>query len=260
MPSKLAENEIKRHLKAELIGRKLYVFDEIDSTNNFARQINESGAAVIAGKQSRGRGRFSRRWESPEGGIYMSIVIFEEHEKEQSSLPRYAIFLPLACCNFLRKLGINASIKWPNDIVVSERKIGGILIEAESFEEKMKLIAGIGINANASISVDIPTTCIKEELGREVELNKAIADLLNEIEKYYKKSKRENAEELVEEYKNLCSTLGRAVIVRTVNETLSGIAEDISVNGELLLRMHNNELRKIISGECLHLYANNFNK
>lgn len=253
MQPTLSENEIRKHLKTELIGRRFYIFDEIDSTNNFAKKINENGAVVIAKRQSKGRGRFSRRWESPEGGIYMSIVIFEESGEENIS--RFGIFLAVACCSFLRKLGIKAGIKWPNDIFVFDRKIGGILIEAESSGKKAKIIAGIGINVNASVSVDIAATSVKEETGKEVELNRAIAELINEIEEHYRMS-IENPEKVIEDYRKLCTTIGMPVIVRTQRETLSGIAESIGENGELFLRMHNNELKKIISGECLHLSEN----
>jgi BirA family biotin operon repressor/biotin-[acetyl-CoA-carboxylase] ligase len=135
-----------------MIGSKILRFDVLESTNDFAKMNYmsiEHGAIVVANKQTKGRGRNSKEWKSDQGNLYFSIVLKSDISLKQ--LFRYVVITSLAIVSVLENCGINASIKYPNDILVNNQKIAGILIESAGDLTKLKyLIIGVGINVNQS--------------------------------------------------------------------------------------------------------------
>jgi len=254
----ISVEEIRKKLKTKVVGKKFYYFTVIDSTNDFAKTLvdkwgDDEGAVVIAERQTKGRGRLSRKWESSEGGIYMSILL--KPKISINELPKLGMISVLSACKALNSLyHINAGIKWPNDIFAGEKKLGGILTEVDIKERAITLVTGIGINANNEINVDIPATSVKQEIGKEINRNELIAGILNRLDNYYSKidSKKE-LENLINEYKKLSITLGRSVIIKTPKETLAGEANDIAEDGGLIIKLADGNLKHILAGDCLHL-------
>ena len=147
---KLLPWEIIRNLKTEVLGKRVYYFEEIDSTQNFAQKIafdkKEDGTIIIAEKQTAGRGRLDRKWTSPKGGVWFSLIIHPKFDVSSSTL------VPIAGAVALSKsiksiLGIETSLKWPNDITLNRKKVAGMLVDA-SFQANSidYMILGIGIN------------------------------------------------------------------------------------------------------------------
>lgn len=212
---------------------KIYRYGEVGSTQKIAKKLAENGAeegtVVVADLQKEGRGRLDRKWISPIGGLYFSVIL------------RMDVRLPLisavAVAKTLKKFGLDAKIKWPNDILIKNKKIAGILIEC--FNDHAVL--GIGINMDKTPLEN--ATSIKDErknISRE--------KLLNQILENLYKSK----ENVLDEYKKLSDTIGRFVRIQMVKEDMEGKAVDIDECGRLIIEI-DDELKTIISGDCVHL-------
>ena len=153
---KLLPWEVNKKIKSKLIGRRIYYFDEIDSTQNFALQIsnnkNESGAIIIAERQTYGKGRLNRKWYSPEGGIWLSVIIHPEFQISDATI--IPIAASLALCESIMKIHkIKTNVKWPNDITIDGKKIAGMLVDTSIRGNKVEnMVLGIGIN----FAINIP--------------------------------------------------------------------------------------------------------
>ena len=171
----IKSSEISKGLKTKYVGKNLYVFNEVGSTNTIAKFLSkngiENGSIVIAEKQTAGRGRSGKSWESPLGGIWLSIVLTPD--VDYSKIPLITLATGVAVAKTLEEIGIeNPEIKWPNDIMVNGKKVCGILTEAiTNFNTIEHVIIGVGIDANLSIE-DFPeelqntTTTLEREIGR----------------------------------------------------------------------------------------------
>jgi BirA family biotin operon repressor/biotin-[acetyl-CoA-carboxylase] ligase len=257
---KRAENinvsKIKENLKTKYIGQHIYAFQKVDSTNIIAKflagtEIKE-GAIVIARSQVKGKGRLGKKWESPLGGIWLSIVLHPKMSPRQASL--ITLGAGVAVTKAVRKLGVDARIKWPNDILIGDKKIAGILTEANSKSSTLDyIIVGIGIDSNldsSSISKEIKATTLKDELKREVNENNLIVNLLEEFEKIYEYFKNKEFEEILYRWRILSQTIGSYVVIRQpFGRVLKGYVVGINNTGSLILELDNGELKKIISGE-----------
>jgi BirA family biotin operon repressor/biotin-[acetyl-CoA-carboxylase] ligase len=243
--------------------KKIICYGSVDSTNDLALALSlkssESRTVIISDSQAKGRGRLGRVWASPPGrNIYMSAVLVPEIE------PREVTFLTvaaaLACASALRsKTGIITTIKWPNDLMARGNKIGGILTELRSVGDKIKFaVIGMGINLNSG-SEDFPeelrhiATSVKEETGRDHPRNEIIAEILNELERWYKRLINESRFPLLEEWRKQSSTIAKRVRITLCKEELSGLAEDIDDEGMLVLKLASGEKRRISAGDLTEL-------
>lgn len=243
--------------------KKIIRHKSISSTNEFALSISlkgaESGTVVIADSQARGRGRVGRVWISPPGSnIYMSAVLRPEIAVQDA--PFLTVAAALACAYALRsKTGLTVNIKWPNDLMVSGKKIGGILTELRSGRDKIKFaVIGIGINVNSQ-GKDFPeelaniATSVKEVTGKYFSRSDIIAEVLNELERWYKKLMGDGRFLLLEEWKRLSCTVGKWVRVTLCSEVISGLAEEIDEEGMLVLKLSSGERRRISAGDLTEL-------
>jgi BirA family biotin operon repressor/biotin-[acetyl-CoA-carboxylase] ligase len=250
--------DIKTGIKGS-IGREIFLYETVDSTNTIASKLAEEGVAegtvVISDSQIKGRGRFGRSWVSPPGvNVYMSIVLRPEMTPRDATL--LTIMAAVGCTIVLRKVtGVDVTIKWPNDLMVSEKKLGGILTETRVAHERIEYaIIGIGINVNMDSDVlpDVVkevATSIKMEKGKLFSRTKIIQEILNEISDWYNVLKEKRHSELLSCWKQLTSTLGRKVEIILGNETLQGLAESITDEGMLIVRLPSGSSRIIQYGE-----------
>ena len=142
--------EIKEDLNTKFLGNRIYYFNTVDTTQNFAMKIaskkNEDGSVVIAKKQTGGRGRMKRKWKSPVGGIWMSIIIHPTFDVTYATLVPIATSLAL-CIAIEKTLKINTELKWPNDLTSKGKKIAGVLIDASIISNQIEsMVLGVGIN------------------------------------------------------------------------------------------------------------------
>jgi BirA family biotin operon repressor/biotin-[acetyl-CoA-carboxylase] ligase len=251
-------DDIKAEIKGG-IGREIFFYETVGSTNTVASDLAEKtieGAVVIADSQQKGRGRLGRKWESPPGvNIYMSIILRPKIEsKEEATL--ITIMAAVACATALRRVtGLHVTIKWPNDLMVSDKKIGGILSELKTDHGRIiYAVVGIGINVNVDIDtypadVQEVATSVRNETGMSYSREVVISKILNEIDYWYKILNGMGKGILLLEWQKLTSTLGREVKVTVGKETFAGLAESIDSEGMLILRLPSGMLKKINSGD-----------
>jgi len=142
--------EVTQNLDTKFLGKKVYYFNTIDTTQNFAMEIatrnNMNGTIIIAKKQTGGRGRMKRKWKSPVGGIWMSIIIHPKFDVSFTTLVPIAISLAL-CLAIEKTLKIKPELKWPNDVTVNGKKVAGVLVDASIVSNEIEyMIIGVGIN------------------------------------------------------------------------------------------------------------------
>ena len=250
--------QIKPLIKGN-IGRDIIYLETVDSTNRAAIEIADNGAlhgtVVIADCQTKGRGRLGRTWVSPPASnIYMSIILRPNLEPEDATL--LTIMASVASARALRNAtGLPVGIKWPNDLIVHDKKLGGILSETRSINSRIIFsVIGIGININSGLE-DFPpdlrtvATSIKNETGREESRVNLIANILNEMDCWLKGLSKDGKEHLLAEWRRLTLTLKKSVKAVVGKDTFTGIAEDIDDKGMLLLRLPSGVLKKISAGD-----------
>jgi len=233
---------------------RLIYHPELPSTMAVAKELARKECphftTVIAGRQISGRGRLNRSWLSEEGGLYFTMVL-------RPDLPPVLSFRVsfLASVTLARTLNeifnIDARVKWPNDILVSERKISGMLSELEAEADRVAFInIGVGINVNNDPSALQPTaTSIKEVLGREVSKKDLLFRYLDAFEKQMQAAAFER---VIQDWKQFAATLNRDVRVVTNKEVFTGRAIDVDDTGALILKGADGSLQKILYGDCFH--------
>lgn len=233
---------------------KIHYFDEVDSTMDIARDLARNQCphftVVIAGRQKKGRGRLKRTWLSSEGGLYFTVVVRPKIPPMLSSRINFAASMILA--KTLRSLfKIHAMVKWPNDILVAERKISGLLSEMEAEMDRVNFInIGLGVNVNNDPTPYEPmATSLKKILGREVSRKDLLKAFLEDFEHTLNDSDLEN---VISDWKRYAGTLNRHVRIVTTHEAWEGIAVDVDENGALVLKLSDGSLKRIIYGDCFH--------
>ncbi len=210
---------------------KIYHFKKVTSTNDAAKEIalqGERDFVVVADEQTKGKGRMSREWLSPIGGLYFSVVT-----KKNPLLP---LISGVSVASSLKNFGLNPEIKWPNDVMIKNKKISGVLIECF----KDYCIVGIGVNIN--VSPLETATSIKDEIGKNISKGAVLNSILKNFGSYRNKN-------VTDEYKKLSSTIGRKVKIKTVNKVINGKAVDVDEHGRLVLESG----ERIVSGDVIHL-------
>ena len=254
-------DEISKDLNTEYVGKNLYVFKEVSSTNTVARFLSlndaENGTVVISEKQTKAKGRSGKSWESPLGGVWLSIVL--NPHVDYSKLPLITLATGVAVAKTLEKVGVeNPEIKWPNDIMINGKKVCGILTEAITKLNTIEnVIIGVGIDANLDVE-DFPeelqagTTTLQKELGRKGSENLLIKTFLEEFEEISELFDHEGYEEILKEWRKRSYSIGKIVEVREpFNKNYDAYVLGVSREGALVVEKIDGTLEKVISGECI---------
>lgn len=257
-PDILSYSEIKSVLDTKWIGEELYFFEEIDSTNTKAKQLAEKGATsgtlVVANKQTGGKGRRGRSWESPaDTGIFMTLILKPDMNPSRASMLTLVMALAtVKACNEIT--ASSCYIKWPNDIVLNGKKICGILTEMSAEMDYINhIVIGIGINANIDTfpeELNETATSIKKEFGEKVNR----ATLINRILIYFEKEyeiflKNHSLKYQINEYNEFLINRDKEVKVIEASNQYKGIALGINEKGELLVRKEDGQVDGVYAGE-----------
>jgi BirA family biotin operon repressor/biotin-[acetyl-CoA-carboxylase] ligase len=258
----LSEEYIRSAVKGDF-WKEIFVYDRVNSSNELAMFLAAkddllTSIVIIADFQEKGKGRLGRTWISPPGrNIYMSIAFKPRLDTKDATM--LTLLTSVACAHAIKKIsGLQVSIKWPNDLILSGKKLGGILTEIRADIDKVNLaVIGIGINVNmgkGDFTEEIRSiaTSIKEESGKCCSRNELVIEILRQIEHFYGMLIALGKYPLLKEWKILSSTLGKSVKVVIGDETLIGLAEDIDDNGMLILELASGLRRRISAGDiCL---------
>ncbi len=257
-------SEIKKHLAAETVGGKLFVYDEVGSTNDVLLELISEGVAsdgtvVVSDSQTEGRGRLGRKWLSPAGrNLYLSALFRPEIPPQESS-----VFTFLASCALVEvfsRYGISATIKWPNDILVGGRKISGVLTELGMSEGAVNyLVIGIGVNLNLPEEfirremedISKKTTSLSILLGEEVRRERFCAELINALDRFYGEFCRRGTQAIVDMWIERWGFMGKEISVDVSEEVIRGVVERVDANGFLYLRTDEGDLRRVITGDAV---------
>lgn len=256
-PDKLIPEEISHKLGTKIIGRKIYSYETTDSTNDVAHRLAQSGAlegtAVFSEGQSKGRGRMGRHWVSPKGkGIYFSFIL--RPDVSPAEAPKITLMSAVAVARAIRKIThLGALIKWPNDILINERKVCGILTEMSAEVNTVRyIVLGIGINVNTGKG-DLPkeATSLKYEAGEEIPRVELAQEILRELERQYHIYKEKGFKKIIDEWKGLSHTLGEEVKIVCQNRKIEGTAVDLDSSGALVVRLDTGFTDHITAGDVV---------
>ena len=258
VPDTIAAQEVESRLKTRWIARPVRYFAEITSTNQYAKQIAEEGAEegilIVADDQTRGKGRSGRSWTSEPGvAIAMTLLLRPSLPPERISM--VTLVMGMAVCGAIRDLyGLDAGIKWPNDIVWNGRKICGILTEMSAeISSVAYIVIGTGINVNNTRfpeELADKAVSLKMALGRDINRAELITVCMEKFEQYYEQFLQAGDLRAVRStYEAMLVNRGRAVRVLEPGHEYNGTAEGIDDLGMLLVRTPEGELKQVYAGE-----------
>ena len=261
-PTTLSSDAIKQGLRTRWLGQPaISSFDVVESTNTEANRLAQEGAPegtlIVADAQTKGRGRLGRTWVSPPGsGLYLSIILRPSCPPDW--FPRLTLTAGVAVASAIQETGMRPQLKWPNDILIADRKVGGILTEAVFDKRRIDFaILGIGINVNTEwdelpISVRSLATSLRLSLGKSLSRIHLLQSLLHQLELWYEFFRAGAFETILETWCEFDTTLGRVVEVFLPERRLVGVAETLESDGTLLVRDKSGCLHRIVAGDVMH--------
>ncbi|MGB9662045.1 MAG: biotin--[acetyl-CoA-carboxylase] ligase [Moorellaceae bacterium] len=259
VPDCLYPEEVTSALKTAWLGRSFYYYDEVGSTNQVAKELADAGApegaVVVAERQTSGRGRLGRFWLSPAGkGIWVSLILRPRVSPMQ--LPQLSLLAAVAVKESIEEAtGLRPGIKWPNDLLLRERKVAGILTEMRAeIDTTQYVVLGIGINVNLeredfTPELESQATSLRLEAGREVARLSLLNALLCRLEYWYERWLEEGFSPVRAAWKEASITLGRQVKVIASDKVYLGVARDIDGEGALVMEEAAGGLRRFTYGE-----------
>ena len=249
--------EVTQNLNTEFLGKRVYYFDTIDTTQNFAIKIasngDENGTIIISKKQTGGRGRMKRKWKSPVGGIWMSIIIHPKFDISYITLVPIATSLAL-CIAIEKILKIKPELKWPNDVTLKGKKVAGILVDTSIISNEIEnMVLGIGINFKikpneiANTMKKTPNfygvTTLTKKNEKALPL---IQQFLYELENILQLISSSYIKKITSEWTKRSSTIGRNVSIVTNDGKLNGKAIKIDSDGALIIYRGKNTKRILV--------------
>lgn len=251
------EETISNAIHTKWAGKTVHFVKETDSTNILGKKLGQEGVPhgtlAVTEFQTAGRGRLGRTWLVPEGSsVMMSLVLRPDFAPIYASM--LTLVMGVSVAQAVEGLGMEACIKWPNDVVVSKKKICGILTEMSANVDKIHyVVVGVGINVNM---IDFPeevadkATSLRLEAGREFDRNQVIALVMDCFEKNYEKFVQTcDLSGLKSEYERLLANSGQPVRVIDPLEPFEGICRGITPTGELLVEREDGSVTEVGAGE-----------
>jgi BirA family biotin operon repressor/biotin-[acetyl-CoA-carboxylase] ligase len=257
--------EITVGLKTRTLGKQVYYFDSIDSTQSQAMKMASdqanNGTVIIAEKQTDGKGRLGRKWISPKGGIWFSIIFRPKFDISVITL--FPMSSALALSNAIEKtLNIKSELKWPNDITIRGKKVAGMLVDASLESNKIdSMVLGVGINFDVDIKhiekmlKDTPNFYGITSLSQETKVTKPVLlvqSFLVELEQIYESLINGETKKIIKEWTRKSNTIGQYIELNTDEGKINGKAIRIDHDGALVIS-ENKRIRRIIAGDITHV-------
>jgi BirA family biotin operon repressor/biotin-[acetyl-CoA-carboxylase] ligase len=256
--------ELAKALRTSHVGKNVVYRESAQSTQNIAIALAEKqgahGTAVIAEQQTGGRGRLKRKWLSPKGGIWISVILRPTIPTATSTMLPFVA--AVAVCDAVREAtGLDATLKWPNDVMVRGKKVAGILLDLSAEADIVNYaVVGIGINANVDAKKlhleregRPAATSISDELGHSVNRLRLMALLLEKLEKYFVLLEEKGPSSIVAMWRKRADMLGRRVSVAQQGRVISGAAKDVGDDGSLIVETSAGDVT-VVSGDVTVSY------
>lgn len=255
---KLNVNRLQEGLQTKRVGRGIVFSHEVTSTNDLAKKLAalgaEDGTVIVAEIQTCGRGRLNRKWISPNGGLWFSIILRPSAKPSDAS--KLVFVAGLAVAKTLRELyDLDISTKWPNDVLTNGRKICGILAEMNSSRKETNyVVLGVGVNANFRAKI-LPeklwenATSLRTELGRDVNLEQLFRTLLEKLESTHDILFHQGFTRVLADWKTFARFLGGQIQLTDANEKWVGLALDVDVDGSLILALGDGTKKRFLTGD-----------
>jgi len=246
---------------SRLLGRKTIRFDTVESTNEILKSLTidgiEAGTVVTSNIQTHGKGRLDRKWESPEGGLWMSVLLETDTAFESNKFGLLPLMAGASVATaIIMEYDLDAGVKWPNDVLIGGRKVSGILCELIERSGMRCAVVGIGINVNNPVKEGYEfsglSTSVVEEFGKPVGLEDLENAVLEELDFRNGLLSQGEYDKILDDWRELTVTLGKRVAVNTPGGLVNGTANDVDDNGSLILDC-GGRTEKINVGDCQHL-------
>lgn len=259
--------ELAKVLDTLFVGKDKIIYRlTTHSTQNLAillaeKNSDSDGTVIIAEHQKSGRGRKNRKWLSPKGGIWLSVVLRPCMPASNITLLPFAA--ALAVCDAIKKTTqLDAKLRWPNDVTISGKKVAGILIDSSVEAERINYaVIGIGVNANVDSSMislhlkkSIKVTSLSNELGHETSILGLTKEILERLEYYYVELEHRVPHTIIEKWKKNSDILGQKVALMQSNRTIQGIAADVKDDGSLLVKADNCQDINVVASDIYVRY------
>lgn len=257
-PDRLFPQEVACSLNTFVLGKDIKYFETVSTTMDVALRLgmegSPEGTIVLAETQTKGRGRLGRHWVSPKyKGIYLSVILRPKISPSRASL--LTLLSAISVCEAIKELTLlEPKIKWPNDIILNNRKLGGILTELNGETDQVKFVViGLGLNVNNDNKSLLNTAIsLKEAKQEEVSRVDLLQEILRRIELNYRLFQKGEQKEIIEKWRAFNSTLGRRVRITSQQGQIEGAAVAIDDDGGLLVRKDSGIIEKIMCGDVLH--------
>jgi BirA family biotin operon repressor/biotin-[acetyl-CoA-carboxylase] ligase len=257
LPDKLLPGEIIQGLKTRYLKGPIHHFETLASTNDLAKELGSRGAPegslVVAESQTRGRGRLGREWDSPPGtGLYVSLLL--RPPLPPTEMPQITLTTAVAVVRAVKRAtGVAPGIKWPNDLLVDGKKLGGILTEMETESDQIRhLVVGLGLNVNNREfppPLDLTATSLSLATGSSFCRRGILRAWLEEFEALYDLFLNRDFGVILDEWRGYNVTLGQTVTVWQGSREISGLALEVAGDGALLIKQETGEVIRVTSGE-----------
>ncbi|MFH0989106.1 MAG: biotin--[acetyl-CoA-carboxylase] ligase [bacterium] len=239
-----SKEELQRGLSTRLIGRKLFVFDHIDSTNTCAKALGDAGtdegAVVLTDFQTQGKGRLGRTWNAEPGSNLLFTVLLRPQLAEETSnlLTFFAAVAVAKAIEFVTKRTIEC--KWPNDLLLNGKKCCGILLESSFKKNKLDYsVIGIGLNVNQKVftpELSLSATSLAQECEAEFDRKQLLHRILEQMDFLYDDVRVGQFDRVLSEWQERSSMIGKSVTVSGYNNSFTGTVMSISTNGGLIIK------------------------
>jgi len=250
--------EINAGLSTKIIGKNVYYFEKISSTNFFAKELANknvnNGTIVVSDTQTQGRGRKDRTWFSPKGGLWFSVILYPDIQPYKSMMLTMAASLSVAE-GIKKTIGITPRIKWPNDLLINGKKICGILTEIDAEPDKINFaVIGIGINVNNTLNKNLEkyATTLNKEHGSNVSRVNLLKSILKSFDENYMKLQENRYDEIRKNWLMLSQITGKTIRITDGKKSTKGVVKNIDEDGALILDV-NCKITRVLSGDLTYL-------
>lgn len=252
---------VQKHLTSPIVARDIHLIGSVASTNSALRELAmkaaPEGTVVIAEEQTAGHGRFGKPWFSPPGvNLYLSVLL--RPTVPPHDVACFSFVGSLALCDAIKAEGLDATIKWPNDVLVEGKKVAGILAECATIENRIDyVIVGVGVNLNVTHKALVAALghsghaagSVGDFAGREIDRNAFAAALLNHLARWVETYRAHGPAPMLAAWRDRDILTGRRVEVRGEGPSYEGRVLGVDAQGHLLLRDSLGDLRRVLAGE-----------